>query len=243
MRIRRIHVLFLLLALALLAVPFRGQLRQLLAAPGRAATVNSRVKQYGPAARERLRPYFHKACVAYPPKSLVLVGLKAEKTLEVYAAGPDKKLRFIRAYPILGASGDIGPKLKEGDGQVPEGLYSIDWLNPNSAYHLSLHVNYPNAFDRRMGKKDGRKQLGGDIFIHGSNCSIGCLAMGDEAAEDLFVLAAETGLSNIRLILSPLDFRTRKSRKPVAVDPPWVGTLYTQIEPELKRLPLPPSGK
>lgn len=240
MHIRRIHVLLFLLALAVLAMPFCGQLRRLLAAPRRAASINARLKQYGPAARERLRPYFHRASVAYPPKSLVLVGLKAEKSLQVYAAGPNNKLRFIRAYPILGASGDIGPKLRQGDGQVPEGLYRIDWLNPNSAYHLSLHVNYPNTFDRRMGKRDGRKQLGGDIMIHGSNCSIGCLAMGDEAAEDLFVLAAETGLSNIRLILCPLDFRTRKSRAPVAVDPPWIGTLYAQIEAELKRLPLPP---
>jgi len=239
MHIRRLHLLLFLLALSLLAVPFRGQLRQLLAAPRRVASINTRVKQYGPTARKRLRPYFHRAGVAYPPKSLVLVGLKTEKLLHVYASGSDHKLRFIRAYPILGASGDTGPKLRQGDGQVPEGVYRIDWLNPNSAYHLSLHVNYPNDFDRRMGKQDGRKQLGGDIMIHGSDCSVGCLAMGDEAAEDLFVLAAETGLSHIRVILTPLDFRTRKSHAPVAVDPPWVGTLYAQIETELKRLPLP----
>jgi hypothetical protein len=232
-----------LLGATLLALPFRAQIRHVIAvASGREKSVAGRLRQYGTAARGRLAPAFRRAGVGYPPRTLVLVGLKQEKLLQVYAAGPDGKQAFIRTYPILGTSGTFGPKLREGDGQIPEGLYRIDWLNPNSAYHLSLHIDYPNAFDREMGKREGRTSLGGDIMIHGGDASIGCLAMGDEAAEDLFVLVADTGLSNIRLILSPLDFRTRKTRTPVAVDPPWVGTLHAQIETELKRLP-PPPGK
>ena len=70
-------------------------------------------------------------------------------------------------------------KLKEGDGQVPEGIYHIDSLNPNSMFHLSIRLDYPNSFDKQQGKIDGRKELGSDIMIHGNTCSSGCLAIGD----------------------------------------------------------------
>ena len=69
-------------------------------------------------------------------------------------------------YPILAASGVLGPKLREGDKQVPEGIYGAEALNPNSKFHLSIRLNYPNTFDRRMAQSDGRTQLGGDIMIH-----------------------------------------------------------------------------
>ena len=73
--------------------------------------------------------------------------------------------------------------------QVPDGLYRIDSLNPNSLYHLALHVDYPSADDRARAAQDGRRELGGAIMIHGGAGSDRCLAMGDEAAEDLFVRA------------------------------------------------------
>jgi murein L,D-transpeptidase YafK len=155
----------------------------------------------------------------------------------LYAAGGDGKFKFIRSYPVVKASGELGPKLQEGDGQVPEGLYKIESLNPNSRFHLSLRVDYPNAFDRAMGKKDGRTELGGDIMIHGSNASIGCLAMGDEAAEDLFVLAQRTGLKNIAVILTPVDFRACALPKDFVHDPPWVKGLYEEIRSELSKYP------
>ena len=148
-----------------------------------------------------------------------------------------KPLRFVRAYPILAASGGPGPKLKEGDRQVPEGVYAIESLNPNSLFHLSLRVNYPNSFDRRQAAREGRISLGGDIMIHGSNVSIGCLAMGDPAAEDLFVLAAETGLTNITVILSPVDFRKGKPVPGAARLPVWTGALYSVIQAKLRELP------
>ncbi len=65
------------------------------------------------------------------------------------------------------------PKFKEGDGQIPEGIYGIEYLNPNSKFHLSMKINYPNSFDKEMAKIDNRKNLGGDIMIHGSNKTIG----------------------------------------------------------------------
>jgi murein L,D-transpeptidase YafK len=139
-------------------------------------------------------------------------------------------------------SGVLGPKLKEGDMQVPEGLYKVESLNPNSLYHLALRVNYPNSQDRLWGKQDGRSELGSDIMIHGKTCSIGCLAMGDEAAEDLFVLAAETGIDNVTIILSPVDFRTQGLPEKKPALPPWAGALYDAIKTELEKLGRPTTG-
>ncbi|MFN2352660.1 MAG: murein L,D-transpeptidase family protein, partial [Kiritimatiellia bacterium] len=144
--------------------------------------------------------------------------------------------QLLKTYPILGASGVIGPKLQEGDMQIPEGLYRIESLNPNSMYHLALRVSYPNAFDQEKGKLDGREDLGGDIMIHGKDCSIGCLAMGDEAAEDLFVLAAETGIDNIAVILTPVDFRTQALPAQRPALPDWTTELYTAIMQALMKI-------
>ncbi len=202
-----------------------------------AASVADRLEQYGPAARARLSPRFARQTVTYPPREIVLVGLKQEKVLAVYAKSGTNGLALIHSYPIRAASGVAGPKLREGDRQVPEGIYAIESLNPNSSYHLSLRVNYPNAFDREQARKEKRTQLGGDIMIHGRSVSVGCLAMGDEAAEDLFVLAADTGLRNIKVILSPLDFRQHQTVPGQAKLPPWTAPLYEQIRAELIQLP------
>jgi len=200
------------------------------------ATVEDRLREYGPAVRTRLAPDFQQAGVAYPPRYLVLLGLKAENRLEVYAGESERSVRLIRSYPVLAASGGPGPKLRYGDRQVPEGLYRIDSLHPNSRFHLSLRVNYPNEFDRAQAAREGRENLGGDIMIHGSDVSIGCLAVGDEAAEDLFVLAADTGLENTRVVLSPVDFRVR-SLPPRAPRHSWSETLYRDIRSALRALP------
>src|SRR5579862_2379164 len=85
------------------------------AEPNSEKTVEDRLQQCGPAARARLKPYFDAKNVPYPPARLTLVGLKQERVLEIYAAGTNQNPQFIRAYPILGASGGPGPKLKEGD--------------------------------------------------------------------------------------------------------------------------------
>jgi len=144
---------------------------------------------------------------------------------------------LIRSYPILAASGHAGPKLREGDFQVPEGLYRIESLNPNSSFHLALRVSYPNEFDLANAAKEHLENLGGDIMIHGSAVSVGCLAMGNQAAEDLFVLAAETGIRHIEVILSPLDFRVHKEAVPQAGAPDWLEGLYQRIGNELRRYP------
>ncbi|HEX5035584.1 MAG TPA: L,D-transpeptidase family protein [bacterium] len=199
-----------------------------------AHTVEGRVREFGPAVSKRLMPYFLGAGIAYPPRKLTFVGLKEEKILEVYAAGSKGRMRFLRSYPILAASGGSGPKLRQGDGQVPEGIYRIDAFNPDSLFHVSMRVNYPNADDKARAVEDGRTDLGGDIFIHGGAASIGCLAVGDQAAEDLFVMAALAKLQNVKVILSPVDFRKREPK--VETEPVWTKELYSKIRKELAAL-------
>lgn len=204
-------------------------------------TVEDRLVEFGPAVDARLKPLFRSRSVAYPPQRIALVGLKTERILEVYAGNDSQSWKYIKSYPILAASGTPGPKLREGDGQVPEGIYAIESLNPNSLYHLSLRVNYPNQFDRMQARVDGRANLGGDIMIHGKTASIGCLAMGDIAAEDLFVLAARTGIDKITVILSPVDFRKRELPPLRGERPHWVNALYRDLREQLSAYPNSPS--
>lgn len=190
------------------------------------------VKTFGPAAEERLAPHFQRAGVKFPPKKVLLVGLKEEKRLELWAT-EGRDWRFIRAYDITAASGVSGPKLREGDLQVPEGLYELVSLNPNSSYHLSMRVNYPNAFDRKWAAKEGRTRTGGDIYIHGKDVSIGCIALGDEAIEELFTLVARTGVRKTRVLIAPHDLRKRDAPMP---RPEWMKSVYEQLSAELRAL-------
>ncbi len=199
------------------------------------ATVAQRLEQHGPAARERLRPFFIEAGINYPPAQLTLIGIKDRKELELWARNRDGPFRLVRTYPILAASGQLGPKLREGDRQVPEGLYRIESLHPNSMFHLALRVDYPNLDDRSRAEADGRSDLGGDIMIHGGAASIGCLAMGDQAAEDLFVLVADVGLASTDLILTPIDFRSSTQQIESTELPLWTGQLYAQISQRLSQ--------
>ena len=200
------------------------------------ASVADRLVQFGPKVQARWQPFFNQKNLAYPPQKLLLVGFKKEKQLQVYASGSTQTWTLLRSFPIQKLSGRPGPKLRFGDFQVPEGFYRIESLNPNSAYHLALRVNYPNRFDRAQAEKEGRTNLGGDIMIHGSNVSVGCLAMGDEASEDLFVLAAQVGAENIEVILSPVDFRKSEVAEN-AGQPVWVKGLYAEIKKALLKLP------
>jgi hypothetical protein len=199
-------------------------------------TVASRVAQFGDAVRARLLPAFERAGITYPPAAITLVAIKDQKSLELYATQAGGRPVAVCSYPVLGASGGPGPKLREGDLQVPEGVYAVENLNPNSRFHLALRVNYPNPQDRRRAREENRGNLGSDIMIHGGAASIGCLAMGDRAAEDLFVLAALAGIGNVTLIFTPTDFRKNPSFEIPPGAPAWTGALYEEIKRELKPL-------
>ena len=199
-------------------------------------TIKDRMDEFA-AARGRVQDHLRRAGLTFPPARVVLLGLKDERRLEVYAGAADGSLRFVASHPILAASGGPGPKLREGDRQVPEGVYPLESLNPNSRFHVALRVGYPSAFDRRMAQRDGRSQLGGDIMIHGGAASVGCLAMGDPAAEDLFVLAAAAGIDNVTIVLAPVDLRSRPL--PQGLDAGWRAEVYAAVRAQLDRLPDP----
>ena len=149
------------------------------------ASVADRLREFGEPARARLRSHFRSAGVAYPPETATLVAFKQEKKLHLYAPDAAGKWRMIYSYPILAASGRLGPKLRRGDYQVPEGVYRVTYLNPNSHYHVSLRLNYPNAFDRAQGTRnghydsrrerlhrlpcDGRRRLGRPFYAGGGH--------------------------------------------------------------------------
>ncbi|MCB1483368.1 MAG: L,D-transpeptidase family protein [Hyphomicrobiaceae bacterium] len=205
-------------------------------------TLEQRLGEISPAAKQRLTEKFETAKVAWPPSEIALVAVKDEKSIEMFSRSGGGEWAFVHRYKVLAASGNSGPKLKRGDKQVPEGIYNISFLNPNSRYHVSMRVSYPNAFDRKMASLDGRKDLGGDIMIHGKNVSVGCLAIGDDAAEELFVLASEVGLSKIKVIIAPTDLRDHQVAEHAPGEPSWLPKLYAQITLAMAPFKAPPKS-
>lgn len=211
-------------------------------APKRSYTLAQRLGEITPAAKRRLAEKFEAGHIAWPPTDVALVAVKDEKTLELFTRAGSGDWTFVHRYKVLAASGERGPKLKRGDKQVPEGVYGISLLNPNSRYHVSLRVNYPNAFDRKMAASDGRNDLGGDIMIHGKNVSIGCLAIGDEAAEELFVLASIVGVQKIKVIIAPTDLRDHQVAEHEKGEPAWVPKLYAELTSAMAPFKAPPKS-
>ena len=110
---------------------------------------------------------------------------KEENELELFVRNRvSGKFDLFRTYPIAAASGLLGPKLLEGDGQVPEGFYFVppDAMKPDSQFHLAFNIGYPNEYDRV------HHRTGTVIMVHGNQVSIGCLAMTDEKIEEIYTL-------------------------------------------------------
>lgn len=156
---------------------------------------------------------------------LTIFVFKDERMVELSAPGWNAP----RRYHMTGFSGGPGPKLREGDGQIPEGVYGVECLNPNSAFHLSLKVSYPNEFDRAQALLDGRDNLGGDIMIHGGSASVGCIPIGNVAIEEVFCFAAAAGRKNVRVIIAPYDMRGGRDAGRERSDVPWYGELCDTV--------------
>lgn len=122
-----------------------------------------------------------------PGAAIFLRAFKSEQQLEVWIQD-SLEFRLFRTYPICRVPGLLGPKRKEGDLQVPEGLYWVEVFNPKSSYHLSMGINYPNASDRILSDP---KKPGGEIYIHGNCVSVGCLPITDEKIRELYLLALD----------------------------------------------------
>jgi murein L,D-transpeptidase YafK len=122
-------------------------------------------------------------------QSPILVRLfKQEAVLEVWKQDRSGHFALLKTYPICRWSGDLGPKVREGDRQAPEGFYSITpaQMNPQSAYYLSFNTGYPNAYDRSLGHS------GSDLMVHGDCSSRGCYAMTDEQIAEIYSLGRES---------------------------------------------------
>src|SRR6201747_2034127 len=122
-------------------------------------------------------------------QSPMLVRLfKQEAELEIWKQDRSGRFALLKTYPICRWSGDLGPKVREGDRQAPEGFYNISpaQMNPQSAYYLSFNTGYPNAFDRSLGRS------GSQLMVHGDCSSRGCYAMTDEQIAEIYSLGRES---------------------------------------------------
>lgn len=226
-----------LLLIGLLAVLFNN-LFAMASKPTWDKAVDKAVAKYGLRTEPELKRYFQKSNLSYPPKDVAILAFKHERKVELWAKNEDTAWRFIHTYPLTATSGRLGPKLKERDGQIPEGLYHLVSFNPFSQMHLSMMIDYPNHFDKLQASKDGRRNLGDNIFLHGKSVSVGCLAIGNHAIDQLFLLARRTGLSHIKLIIAPNDLRKSKPATDNFAQPRWLPELYTQISAALNEFPV-----
>ncbi|MCC6722563.1 MAG: L,D-transpeptidase family protein [Bacteroidia bacterium] len=114
---------------------------------------------------------------------------KQENTIELWAKNKQTDtFTLINNYKICITSGFLGPKRMQGDKQIPEGVYYINEFNPNSNYHLSLGINYPNKSDSILGKKN---KLGGEIYIHGGCQSVGCVPVTTNKIKEIYIFALQ----------------------------------------------------
>ena len=119
---------------------------------------------------------------------ILIRAYKKEAELEIWKMKDDGRYTLLKTYPMCRWSGQLGPKTREGDRQVPEGFYTITpgQMNPNSNYYLSFNVGYPNAYDK------AHDYTGGDIMVHGVCSSAGCFSMTDQQIAEIYAIARDS---------------------------------------------------
>ena len=161
---------------------------------------------------DTLKQQFQARGLQWPARYLYIRSFKYDSQLEVWVKNTSKEqYRLFKTYKVCALAGTLGPKRMEGDYQVPEGFYYINEFNPRSTYHLSLGLNYPNASDKVLS--DSIKP-GGDIYIHGSCVTVGCIPVTDQQIEEIYVLAAhakDQGQDFIPVHIFPVRFSNKKS--------------------------------
>jgi murein L,D-transpeptidase YafK len=131
-----------------------------------------------------IKELFYQNNLKFPSNHIFIRVFKSEAILELWAKDDrSDKYKKIKTYNICALSGDLGPKRRRGDLQIPEGFYQISDFNPVSNFYLSLKINYPNNSDKILGYKP---DLGGDIYIHGDCVTIGCIPLTDEYIKELY---------------------------------------------------------
>lgn len=161
---------------------------------------------------DTLMKQFQAKNLKFPFKYMYVRSFKYDSKLEVWVKNERKdKFQLFKTYRVCALAGTLGPKRMMGDYQVPEGLYYINEFNPRSNYHLSLGLNYPNASDKILSDS---LQPGGDIYIHGSCVTTGCIPVNDDQIEELYVLATmarSQGQDFIPVHIFPVQFTNQKS--------------------------------
>jgi murein L,D-transpeptidase YafK len=165
---------------------------------------HSRVKLAYEEKEKTVQRYFENSKLPYKGFSLFIRAFKAERIVEAWVKAADESsYTLLTSFPFCATSGELGPKRKEGDLQIPEGIYTLNHFNPQSNFYLSLGVNYPNASDKILSDK---KSPGSAIYIHGNCVTIGCIPLTDDKIKELYILAVEArsnGQKNIFIHIFP----------------------------------------
>lgn len=168
---------------------------------------------------DSIKQQFKNAGLSYPPAQVYFRSFKYDSELEVWVKNneSDSTFKFFKSYKVCALSGALGPKRIEGDFQVPEGFYYINEFNPNSKYHLSLGINYPNAADKVLSDSS---TPGGDIYIHGGCVTVGCIPVKDNQIEELYIIATQVrnkGQDFIPVHIFPVRYSVTKSYQYLAL--------------------------
>lgn len=162
--------------------------------------------------QDTLMRQFQAKGLQWPAKYVYIRSFKYDSQLEVWVKSErNQPYKLFKTYKVCALAGTLGPKRMQGDYQVPEGFYHINEFNPNSQYHLSLGLNYPNISDKMLSDS---LQPGGDIYIHGSCVTTGCIPITDQQIDEVYILAAyakNQGQDFIPVHIFPINFENSKS--------------------------------
>jgi len=161
---------------------------------------------------DTLQKQFEAKKLVWPAKYIYIRSFKYDSQMEVWVKNDLKDpFQLFKTYKICALAGSLGPKRMGGDFQVPEGFYYINEFNPKSTYYLSLGINYPNASDRILSDS---LNPGGDIYIHGSCVTVGCIPITDGQIDELYILAAhakDAGQDFIPVHIFPIRYNVKRS--------------------------------
>ncbi|HEY0434518.1 MAG TPA: L,D-transpeptidase family protein [Chitinophagaceae bacterium] len=161
---------------------------------------------------DTLRRQFEAKKLTWPAKYIYIRSFKYDSQMEVWVKSNLKDaFQLFKTYKICALAGTLGPKRMAGDFQVPEGFYYINEFNPKSEYYLALGINYPNVSDRLLSDS---LRPGGDIYIHGSCVTVGCIPLTDNQIDELYILAAhakDAGEDFIPVHIFPVRYNVKRS--------------------------------
>jgi murein L,D-transpeptidase YafK len=161
---------------------------------------------------DTLKKQFAARNLNWPARNIYIRSFKYDGELEIWVRDDRKEpYKLFKTYKVCAMAGTLGPKRMQGDYQVPEGFYYINEFNHNSSYYLSLGLNYPNASDRILSDS---AHPGGDIYIHGSCVTVGCIPVTDKQIDEIYILAAfakNNGQDYIPVHIFPIRYNNKRS--------------------------------